>query len=211
MALTGGIGSGKSTVGEGLARSGARVIEADLVVKELQQPGQPVFNAMVERWGNKIVSADGTLNRMAVADIVFSDDDERDALGLMIHPAVRKEMIRQASEEAETDRVVVLDIPLLVEGGVDRWGAGAVIVVDTPVEIAVDRLIQWRAFSRQDAEARVAAQATRDQRLEIADIVVDNSGDLEHLSAEIDRCQQWLQTLDPTPWPPSASKTDSSS
>jgi len=202
VALTGGIGSGKTTVGEYLARRGARVIEADLVVKELQQPGQPVFNSMVERWGDRIVAEDGTLDRPAVAEIVFADDTERVALGLLIHPAVRDEMISQATEEADTDRVVILDIPLLAEGGVDQWGVGAVIVVDTPVDVAVKRLIEWRGFTQKDAEARVAAQATREQRLELADMVIDNSHDLDHLEAEIERCHEWLSTLKATTWPP---------
>ena len=195
-----------------LAEHGARIIDADEVVKALQQPGRPVFAAMVERWGDQIVAPDGTLDRAAVAKIVFSDEAEREALGKLVHPPVRAEMHAQAVAAAEAEdwessipgsRVVILDIPLLTEGGgPERWGASAAIVVDTPVEVAIERLVTWRGFDRSDAEARVAAQATREQRRAIADFVVDNSGTVEDLDAEIDRCLAWLGTLADTPWPP---------
>lgn len=195
VALTGGIGSGKSSVSSRLERRGAALIDADAVVKELQQPGRPVFLAMVERWGSGIVGSDGSLDRQAVADIVFGDEDELKALNGLVHPAVRVEMERQLTELGPTDRVVVLDIPLLGEGDAEKRGARAVIVVDCPVEVAIERLVTFRGFDRADAEARVAAQPTREQRLALADFVVDNGGDLAQLDAEIDRCWDWLCSL----------------
>lgn len=202
VALTGGIGSGKSSVSERLAARGAVIVDADEVVKQLQRPGEPVFVAMVERWGDKIVADDGTLDRAAVAGIVFGATEELEALNKMVHPAVRVEMRAQTEAVAHTDHVVVLDIPLLAEGGADRRGASAVIVVDLPPEVAVERLMAHRGFERDDAEARIAAQASREDRLAMADWVIDNSGDLDRLDAEVDRCWAWLETMEPTPWPP---------
>lgn len=207
VALTGGIGAGKSSVSDRLRRRGAAVIDADDVVKRLQQPGQEVFAAMVGRWGDAIVTADGVLDRQAVADIVFADEDELKALNDIVHPAVRRDMSRQLDELAACDRVVVLDIPLLREGDAQRRGASGVIVVDCPVEIAIDRLVRFRGFERADAEARVAAQATREERLALADFVIDNSGDKAALDAEVDRCWDWLMARPPTPWPPPKDET----
>jgi dephospho-CoA kinase len=201
VALTGGIGSGKSSVSSRLAERGALIVDADEVVKRLQSPGGQVFDAMVERWGDGIVADDGGLNRQAVADIVFADEDELKALNKMVHPAVRSEMERQVTEQAEaderdgTDTIVVLDIPLLGEGDAEKRGAKATIVVDCPTDIAVERLIDYRGFDRSDAEARVAAQISREERLGLADFVVDNSGNLDELDAEVARCWEWLADL----------------
>lgn len=202
VALTGGIGSGKSSVSSRLAKRGALVIDADAVVKELQQPGRPVYEAMVARWGEGIVASDGALDRAAVAAIVFDDEAELQALNELVHPAVRAEMEAMTEAQADTDKVVLLDIPLLAESGNKRRGASAVIVVDVPPELAVERLVAHRGFDEADAKARIAAQATREDRLALADFVIDNTGDLAALDAEVDRCWTWLQTLEPTPWPP---------
>jgi dephospho-CoA kinase len=202
VALTGGIGSGKSSVSARLAARGARIIDADAVVRQLQQPGQPVFAQMVERWGEGIVATDGGLDRAAVAELVFADRAELEALNAIVHPAVRAEMRVQAEAAAPSAGVVVLDVPLLAEDGAGRRGASAVIVVDCPTDVAIDRLVRFRGFARDDAEARVAAQASRDQRLVMADFVIDNSGDVAQLEAEVNCCWDWLGKLDQTPWPP---------
>ncbi len=207
IGLTGGIGSGKSSVSSRLADRGAALIDADAIVRELQEPGERVFEAMVERWGSKIVGGDGRLDRAAVAGIVFGDKDELKAIEKIVHPEVRKAMDAQIKALASTDRVVILDIPLLAEGrakdgSTDTRGTSAIIVVDCPVEIAVARLIEHRGFTEEDANARVAAQATRDDRRALADFVVDNSGDEGALDAEVERCWLWLESLDQTPWPP---------
>lgn len=201
VGLTGGIGSGKSSVSERLARRGAEIIDADAIARSLQQPGQAVFAAMVDRWGPGIVAGDGGLDRAAVAGIVFADEAERKALEAIVHPAVRTEMAARMDAAAGSDRVVVLDIPLLAEGG-DRRGTSGVIVVDCPVEVAVERLVAQRGFDRADAEARVAAQASRERRLAMADLVIDNGGGLEQLDREVERCWAWLAELPSTPWPP---------
>ena len=203
VALTGGIGSGKSSVSERFSARGALIIDADEVVKDLQRPGRPVFEAMVARWGDRIIGADGKLDRGEVAAIAFGDKEELKALNKMVHPAVRSEMHDQADAASSSDGVVVFDIPLLAEGGTDdRRGASGVIVVDLPTELAIERLMAFRQFDRADAEARIAAQASREDRLSMADFVIDNSGDMDGLDAEVARCWQWLEGLDQTPWPP---------
>jgi dephospho-CoA kinase len=202
-ALTGGIGSGKSSVSERLAGRGAAIIDADEIVRQLQRPGQAVYVAMVERWGDRIVGSDGTLDRPTVAAIVFGNKAELDALNAMIHPAVRREMHQQADALSARPGVVVFDIPLLAEGGPhDRRGASMVIVVDTPPEVAVERLMSYRGFSRTDAEARMGAQASREDRLAMADFVIDNGGDMAQLEAEVERCWAWIEDQPQTPWPP---------
>lgn len=213
IGLTGGIGSGKSSVSSRLEARGAALIDADAIVRELQEPGQPVFDAMIDRWGETIVAEDGSLDRAAVAGIVFGDADELKAIEKIVHPVLRKEMDRRIADLASTDRVVILDVPLLAEsrkkdGALDARGTSAIIVVDCPVDIAVARLVEHRGFTEEDARARVAAQATRDERRELADFVVDNSGNEAALDAEVDRCWGWLESMDPTPWPPPANDTD---
>ncbi len=212
IGLTGGIGSGKSSVSGRLAQRGAALIDADAIVRELQRPGEAVFEAMVGRWGDGIVAQDGTLDRAAVAGIVFSDKDELEAIEKIVHPVLRKEMDNRIEALASTEQTVILDIPLLAEsrskdGALDARGTSAVIVVDCPIDVAVSRLIEHRGFDEADAKARVAAQATREERRELADFVVDNSGDEDALDAEVDRCWHWLQTLEPTPWPPPKHET----
>ncbi len=203
VALTGGIGSGKSSVSERLEGRGALIIDADEIVRQLQRPGRAVFVAMVERWGDRILGSDGTLDRAAVAGIAFSDKAELDALNTMIHPAVRREMHRQADVASDRPEVVIFDIPLLAEGGPnDRRGASVVAVIDTPIEVAVERLMSYRNFERADAEARIAAQATREQRLAMADFVIDNSRDMAQLEGEVERFWSWLEGQPQTPWPP---------
>jgi dephospho-CoA kinase len=193
VGLTGGIGAGKSSVSARLAERGAVVLDADAIVRELQQPGQPVFEAMVERFGGGIVGSDGQLDRQAVADLVFNDAEALKALNAITHPAVQAEMGRRMAEAAGTDAIVILDIPLLTS---KRQGMGQVIVVDTPVETAVERLVAQRGLDEADARARIANQITRDERLALADFVVDNSGDLDQLDAEVERCWQWLRSLE---------------
>lgn len=194
VVLTGGIGAGKSSVSAALADRGAVIVDADAIVKELQQPGRPIHRAMVERWGERIVGDDGQLNRQAVADIVFNDPDELKALNDIVHPETRAEMRLQAEVHAGTDRIVVLDLPLLAgrSDATDR-GAEAVVVVDCPTEVAIDRLVRFRSFPLADAQARVANQVDRETRLGWADFVIDNGGDEAELEAEIDRCWQWLR------------------
>ncbi len=197
VGLTGGIGSGKSTVGALLVARGAVLIDADRIVRELQQPGTPVLAAMAERFGPGIIRADGSLDRAAVADIVFRDEEALTDLNRIVHPAVGEEMTRRREALADTDATVVLDIPLLVESRYE--GLAGVIVVDAPVEVAVERLVDHRGLDEADARARIANQVSRQQRLELADFVIDNGGDLAQLEAEVDRCWAWIGSLDRPP------------
>jgi dephospho-CoA kinase len=197
VGLTGGIGSGKSTVSALLVERGAVVLDADQIVRELQQPGSPVLAELAQRFGPEVLDADGALDRDAVARIVFADPDALADLNKIVHPAVGREMNRRIREHAATDHVVVLDIPLLVER--PREGLQATIVVDVPTEVQVERLVGFRGFSEEDARARIANQATREQRLAVADVVIDNSGTLDDLIPQIDRLWKWLQSLPQLP------------
>lgn len=183
LGLTGGIGSGKSTVSSMLEELGASVVDADRIVRELQAPGEPVFEEMVETFSTTIVADDGTLDRQAVADIVFGDDEALKTLNSIVHPAVGAAIAERLTELAETDDVVIMDIPLLVESGRDDMAA--VIVVDVDPELAVARLMQHRGFSEDDARSRMARQASREDRLAKADVVLDNSGSVDDLRAQV--------------------------
>ena len=184
LGLTGAIGSGKSTVSALLEAKGAAVVDADRIAKELQQPGQPVFDAMVEAFGPGIVSDDGTLNRQAVADIVFHDEEALKRLNGITHPAIGRRIAERIAELAETDRVVILDVPLLA--GSDQYETGGTIVVDVDPDVAIARLVEFRGFSEADARARLAAQQRREDRLAIADVVIDNSGTIDDLGPQVD-------------------------
>lgn len=194
VGLTGGIGSGKSTVAALLRERGAHLVDADQIVRELQQPGMPVFDAMVERFGAGIVAADGSLDRPAVAAIVFADADALADLNGIVHPAVRREIGRRALAYADTDDVVVLDIPLFDRVGVTLPVAG-VIVVDAPEAVQVERLVTQRGFDEADALARIGQQLSREERLADADFVVDNAGDRAALEREVARAWEWIQRL----------------
>ena len=187
VGLTGGIGSGKSTVAELLAERGAVIVDADRVARQVVEPGTPAHAALVERFGAGIVDANVRIDRPALAAAAFSDPAALADLNAITHPAIGIEMVRQRDEHAGTDRVVVMDIPLLTEAHRELLALVAVIVVDTPVETALQRLVELRGMDRADAEARMAAQVDRATRLSVADLVVDNSGDRSHLVGEVDR------------------------
>ena len=195
VGLTGGIGSGKSTVSTRLAAHGAIVIDADAITRQLQEPGQPVLLAIVERFGGGVLDDAGRLDRPALAAIVFNDPEALKDLNQIVHPAVGLETARRIAAEQDTDHVVVLDVPLLVETG--RRGLAAVVVVDAPTEVAIARLVRQRGMSEADARARIAAQASREERLAKADIVIDNSGDREALEARVDEVWSQLRSLPP--------------
>lgn len=193
IGLTGGIGSGKSEVARLLAFRGAEVIDADLIVRELQQPGAEVYEKMIELLGPDVVGADRFLDRAAIAKKVFADDSLLKTLNELIHPIVRRVMNERVEGFRNTDKVVVLDIPLLVEN--PREGLDGVLVVDVDTELAVKRLVEQRNMSADDARARIAKQATREQRLALANHVIDNSGDRESLLQEVDLAWSWIDSL----------------
>ena len=192
LGLTGGIGSGKSTVSAELARRGAIVIDADLVVRELQSPGGAVLAAMVELFGDGILAQDETLNRQAVADIVFNDSEQLKALNAIVHPKVGEEIDGRIEAQRASDNVVVLDVPLLVES--KAYETEGIIVVDTDPELAVQRLVEFRGFNADDARARMKLQATREERRAVAAFIVPNDGTQEELMTKIDECWNWIQS-----------------
>jgi len=196
IGLTGGIGAGKSTVSSALAERGAVVIDADLITRELQEPGQPVLEAMVERFGKGIVGPDGRLQRQVVADVVFNDPEALADLNKIVHPAVGAEIAARLERERGAGHVVILDVPLLVESG--RDDLAALLVVDADPDVAVQRLVEHRGFDEADARARMSRQASRDERLAKADFVVRNDGSRADLEAEIDRAWEWISNLKPT-------------
>lgn len=193
IGLTGGIGSGKSEVSRLLAARGAEIVDADVVVRDLQRPGGAVFAKMVELLGPEIVGADGTLDRAVVAKKVFSDSDLLTKLNALIHPIVRRVMNDRVESLRATDKVVVLDIPLLVEN--PREGLDGVLVVDLDTETAIRRLTEQRNMSADDARARIEKQASRESRLKIADHVVDNSGDRAKLAEQVEKAWVWILSL----------------
>ena len=193
VGLTGGIGAGKSEVSGRLAALGAVVLDADKVAREVVQPGTPGLAAIAARFGSGVLRADGTLDRGKLGEIVFADADALGALGAITHPLIQQRM-RDAEAAAIAARgegvIIVHDVALLAEGG--RWGEFDVtIVVDVPQRVQLDRLVQRRGMTEQQAAARMAAQATREQRLAMAGIVIDNSGSLDDLDKRV--TEIWAQ------------------
>ncbi len=193
IGLTGGIGSGKSEVARLLIARGAEVIDADLIVRELQQPGAEVYEKMVELFGAEVVDTDRSLDRAAIAKKVFADESLLKTLNQLIHPIVRRVMNERVESFRSTDKVVILDIPLLVEN--PREGLDGVLVVDLDSELAVKRLVEQRNMNADDARARIAKQATREQRLALANHVIDNSGDRDALTQKVDLAWSWIKSL----------------
>ncbi len=184
VGLTGGIGAGKSTVSAMLAERGAAIVDADQIARDLQMPGTEVLRAMAERFGDHILLADGALDRGAVAKIVFNDDAALKDLNGIVHPAMQAEIQRQIDLHKDTDRVVVLDFPLLGEN--PRKGLVATVVVDIPVDVAVRRLVDQRGMDETDALARINSQISREERLATATHVIDNGGDRDRLVEQVD-------------------------
>lgn len=199
VGLTGGIGSGKSTVAAGLAQRGASVIDADGIARQVVQPGGRAYPALVDRFGGEVLRADGTLDRPALAALVFSDPAVRADLDAITHPAIGYVMAEQVVAQGDAP-IVVLDVPLLKGETVRSYGLAAIIVVDAPTGVAVERLVALRGFTEADARARVAAQVTREERRALielvpAGLVVDNAGDRDALEAEITRAWEFLSAL----------------
>jgi dephospho-CoA kinase len=184
VGLTGGVASGKSTVSAILAELGAVVIDADAIAREVVAPGTPGLDAVVAEFGPALLTPDGALDRPAMGRLVFGDEAARRRLEAIVHPLVLE---RMAALEAAAgpDDVVVHDIPLLAEGGrADTFDA--VVVVDAPRDLQLTRMLDDRGWTREDAESRIAAQATREERRAIATHVIDNNGSLAQLRARVE-------------------------
>ncbi|MGW1221967.1 dephospho-CoA kinase [Streptomyces californicus] len=184
VGLTGGIGAGKSEVSRLLVEHGAVLIDSDRIAREVVEPGTPGLAAVVEEFGPDILTAEGTLDRPALGALVFADDQRRAALNAIVHPLVgarAAELERAAPEDA----VVVHDVPLLTENGLAPF-YDLVVVVDASAETQLDRLVTLRGMTESDARARMSAQATREERRAVADLVVDNDGTHEALVEQVD-------------------------
>lgn len=197
VGLTGGIGSGKSAVSSLLAGHGAAIVDADEIAREVVAPGGPAYEPLVARFGPGIVAADGTIDRPALAAAAFGDRAALADLNAITHPAIGAVMAeRLAALAARGDvDVAVAVIPLLGHRHVDGLGLRTVVVVDSPPEVAVERLVRHRGMREEDARARLAAQISRQDRLALADYVVDNSGTLEELGERVAALWDWLQGL----------------
>lgn len=196
VGLTGGIGSGKSAVAARLVERGAVLVDADAIAREVVAPGRPAYGKVVERFGRHVVAESGDLDRAAIAAIVFHDPEALADLNAIVHPEVGAEVARRLAAEAGTDHVVVLDVPLLVEGGGrERYPLDGLLVVDAPVDLALERLETVRGMRRDDAEARIAAQASRSERIAQADFVIMNMGTFDELDQMVERAWRWIEGL----------------
>jgi dephospho-CoA kinase len=183
IGLTGGIGAGKSEVSQRLAAQGAVIIDADAAAKDVVAPGTDGLAEVIEAFGPEVLLPDGALDRPGLGDLVFADPAKRAILNGIIHPKVASRM-SDLEQAADPTAIVVHDVPLIAENGLaDAYDL--VVVVDVPPRTQIDRLVKQRGMTRDQAKARIAAQATREQRLAIADIVVDNSGSLTELDRQV--------------------------
>jgi dephospho-CoA kinase len=192
VGLTGGIGSGKSAVADLLVERGAVLIDADQVARDVVAPGGPAYQPLIDRFGPGIVASDGTIDRPALAAVAFADDAARADLNAITHPTIGVAMIEALDALAETDRIVVLAIPLLTAMHRETMKLDRVVVVDCPTDIALGRLLSQRGMDRADAEARIRAQISREERVKDVDYVLDNSGDRAALEVEVARLWEWL-------------------
>jgi dephospho-CoA kinase len=186
VGLTGGIGTGKSTVARMLEKRGAVVFDADVLARQAVAPGTPGFDQVVERFGPNVLAPGGGLDREALASIVFSDPAARRDLEGIVHPEVRRMFAEGCEEYRDSDRVVVFSAPLLVETGM-HTAFDLLIVVSAPVASQIERLMRDRGMGERDVQARIAAQLPLEAKAEVADILVDNEGSLEDLERRVER------------------------
>jgi len=183
IGLTGGIASGKSTVARMFAERGAVIVDADAVAREVVEPGEPALDAIVAEFGPSILLPDGTLDRDALAAVVFADPDANARLREITHPAIGARMGALVEAQRETDNIVVLDAPLLVEAG---WTGMPLVVVAADEDVQVERMVRDRAMTEGDARARIASQAPLSEKLDKADFVIWNNGTLDALASRVD-------------------------
>jgi dephospho-CoA kinase len=182
VGLTGGIASGKTTVANSFAAHGVPVIDTDVIAREVVEPGQPALAAVVDAFGTEVLAADGRLDRPRLRECIFGDAEARRRLEAILHPAIRAEMERQSRAAGGPYQVLV--IPLLVEGG-RRDHIDRVLVVDVAEATQIERLLRRDGVSRDQAEAALRAQASREARLAFADDVIENTGDLAALGDRV--------------------------
>jgi dephospho-CoA kinase len=191
VGLTGGIGSGKSTVAEWMVERGAELVDADAIAREVVQPDRPAFTKIVEHFGRDILDDEGFIDRPALGRVVFADPSKRALLNELTHPPILNAIAERLEVLQAFDGVVVLDVPLLVETGAAR-SYDAIVVVAAKPDVQVARLVEHRGMPEEDARARIAAQASLEERLAVADHVIWNEGTLDALRSEVDRCMDAL-------------------
>ena len=184
VGLTGGIASGKSTVAAMLLERGAQLIDADEISREIVEPGEDAWSKIVEHFGSEILQPDRRLDRDKLAAIVFADPNQREVLNQITHPRVMDEMARRMQSLAQTDAIVVCDIPLLAERGSQQM-FDVVVVVEAPEETRIRRLADSRRYTREQSLERIHAQASAEDRRAIADVVIENDGDLDALTQQV--------------------------
>jgi dephospho-CoA kinase len=192
VGLTGGIGSGKSAVADLLVERGAVLIDADQVARDVVAPGGPAYQPLLDRFGPEILDTDGTIDRKALAAVAFATEESRLALNAITHPAIGIAMIEARDALEDSDDIVVLAIPLLTAVHRDTVKLHEVVVVDSPTDVALERLLSQRGFDRADAEVRIRSQISREERIKEADYVLDNSGDRVALAVEVSKLWDWL-------------------
>jgi dephospho-CoA kinase len=193
VGLTGGIGAGKSEVARLLESYGAVLVDADRIAREVVEPGTEGLAAVVAEFGEQVLDEDGRLDRPRLGAIVFADEERRKTLGAIVHPLVGRRSA-ELQEAAGPDAIVVHDVPLLTENGLAPL-YDLVIVVDASPQTQLERLVRLRGMTEEDARARMGAQATREQRLAVADIVIDNDGPLEALEPQVRAAWERLRAL----------------
>ncbi|GHD40046.1 dephospho-CoA kinase [Mycetocola manganoxydans] len=195
IGLTGGIASGKSTIAKRLAELGAVHIDADQLSREVVEPGTPGLEAIAERFGNDVIAEDGSLDRAALGAVIFADRAAREDLNAIVHPAVRELGQKRiaAARDADADAIIVYDVPLLVESR-NPYSFDRIVVASASRETRLGRLIDARGMDPDEAARRIDAQATEDERLAIADVVIDTDGTLEHTLAQAYTLWQSLTT-----------------
>jgi dephospho-CoA kinase len=189
IGLTGGIASGKSTVAKRFVDHGAVLVDADVLAREVVEPGTKGLAQIEREFGPSVISSDGSLNRPALGAIIFADADRREALNAITHPAIwkRGKELFAAAEADDPDVVVIYDVPLLAEAAADRpMKFDLVVVVQADIEKRIDRMVELRGMSRSEAEGRLRAQASDADRLKFADVVIDSNGSLEHTLEQVD-------------------------
>ncbi|AKK08645.1 dephospho-CoA kinase [Corynebacterium testudinoris] len=185
IGLTGGIGSGKTTVADLLRSHGLPIIDADLIARDIVKPGQPALAELAQAFGHDILNEDGSLNRSLLATRAFVDSEHTELLNSITHPRIQAETARRfAAAEAAGEKAVVYDMPLLVDNGLHE-AMDLVVVVDVDAETRVARLVAWRGLTEEDARRRLDAQISDEVRLAPADVVIDNNGNLESLDRQV--------------------------
>jgi dephospho-CoA kinase len=185
VGLTGGIASGKSTASKMLADRGAVIIDADVIAREVVEPGEDAYHKIIEHFGPDVLQLDKRIDREKLGKIVFNDPSKRVLLNELTHPKVMRIIADRLEELRGSESIVVCDIPLLAEVGTSRTGFDLVVVVDTTRETQVVRLSKERGMSKEDALARIGSQASAEERRALADVVIDNDGDLKSLEEQV--------------------------